>query len=242
MADPNRNEASEPTVRYSTIKEWPEDERPREKLIRHGAASLSDSELLAILINIGTKKFSAVDVAKKLLREHKSLRNIASLSVADLKQKKNKGIGTAKAVTIVAAFELARRISAAGTENDQPIRTPEDIAQRFGPQLRDLRQEVFMVLCLSSSNKIINERIITKGLLNSSLTHPREVFREAILENAASVILLHNHPSGNLEPSREDISITKQIVEAGKIIGISVHDHIIIAGDGYTSMMERGLM
>ncbi len=233
---------NEPPVRYSTIKEWPEDERPREKLIKHGAASLSDSELLAILINIGTKNFSAVDVAKKLLRENKSLRNIASLSVADLKQKKNKGIGTAKAVTIVAAFELVRRISASGTENNKPIQSPEDIAKRYSPQLRDLKQEVFMVLCMSSSNKIIQERIITKGLLNSSLTHPREVFREAILENAASIILLHNHPSGNLEPSREDIQITKQIVEAGKIIGISVHDHIIIAGDGFTSMMERGLM
>jgi DNA repair protein RadC len=242
MAKPNLNETSEPSVRYSTIKEWPEDERPREKLIRHGAASLSDSELLAILINIGTKKSSAVDVAKKLLHENKSIRNIASLSVADLRQKKNKGIGTAKAVTIVAAFELARRISKSEKENNAPIRSPEDIAQRFGPQLRDLKQEVFMVLCLNSANKIINERIITKGLLNSSLTHPREVFREAILENAASVILLHNHPSGNLEPSREDISITKQIVEAGKIIGISVHDHIIIAGDGFTSLMERGLM
>jgi len=242
MPDPNPNESSEPLVRYSTIKEWPEDERPREKLIRHGAASLSDSELLAILINIGTEKQSAVDVAKKLIREYKSLRNIASLSVADLKQKKNKGIGAAKAVTIVAAFELGRRISRSEKENDTAIRSPEDIAQRFGSQLRDLKQEVFMVVSLSSSNKIINERIITKGLLNSSLTHPREVFREAILENAASVILLHNHPSGNLEPSREDISITKQIVEAGKIIGIAVHDHIIIAGNSFTSMMEWGLM
>jgi DNA repair protein RadC len=238
----NEQDLNEPSLRYSTIKEWPEDERPREKLIKHGAASLSDSELLAILINIGTEKFSAVDVAKKLIREYKSLRNIASLSVNDLRQKRNKGIGTAKAVTIVAAFELGRRISVASSESNEPIRSPEDIKLRFGPKLRDLKQEVFMVLCLSSANKIINEKIITKGLLNSSLTHPREVFREAILENAASVILIHNHPSGNLEPSREDISITKQIVEAGKIIGISVHDHIIIAGDGCTSLMERGLI
>ncbi|HAP36594.1 MAG TPA: hypothetical protein DCQ28_11885, partial [Bacteroidetes bacterium] len=149
MAKPNLNESSEPVVQYTTIKEWPEDERPREKLIRHGAASLSDSELLAILINIGTKKSSAVDVAKKLLRENKSLRNIASLSVADLKQKKNKGIGTAKAVTIAAAFELGRRISASTPESNEPIRSPEDIQQRFGPKLRDLQQEVFMVLCLN---------------------------------------------------------------------------------------------
>jgi DNA repair protein RadC len=229
-------------IRYSAIKEWPEDERPREKLIKHGASSLSESELLAILINIGMENFSAVDVAKQLLYDYRSLKNIGSLSVADLRQKKNKGIGTAKAVTIVAAFELARRISSSGTENDEPIRSPEDVKNRYGSQLRDLKQEVFMVISLSSSNKVIRDRIITRGLLNSSLTHPREVFREAILENAASVILLHNHPSGNLEPSREDIAITKQIVEAGKIIGISVHDHIIISGNGHTSMMERGLM
>ena len=207
-----------------------------------GASALSDSELLAILINNGTQHLSAVDVAKNLLSEHRSLRNIGALTVADLKQKRNKGIGKAKAVMIAAAFELARRISAKSTENDAPIRSPEDVALRFAPQLRDLTQEVFMVLCLSSANRVIRERTVTKGLLNSSLTHPREVFREAILENAASVILMHNHPSGNLEPSREDIMITKQIVEAGKIIGISVHDHIIIAGDGFTSMMERGLM
>ncbi|MFA6468631.1 MAG: DNA repair protein RadC [Bacteroidota bacterium] len=234
--------SNEPPVRYTAIKEWPEDERPREKLIKHGASSLSDSELLAILINIGTENLSAVEVAKKLILQHRTLRNLSSLSVADLRQKKNKGIGTAKAVTIVAAFELARRFSTSDADASEPIRSPEDVARRCGPELRDLKQEVFKVLCLNSANKITQERIITKGLLNSSLTHPREVFREAILENAASVILLHNHPSGNREPSREDIAITKQIVEAGKIIGIPVHDHIIIAGNDFTSMMERGLL
>jgi DNA repair protein RadC len=233
---------NEPPIRYTTIKEWPEDERPREKLINHGAASLSDTELLAILINIGTENRSAVDVARRLLQEYPTLRQIASLTVADLKQKKHKGIGTAKAVTIVAACELARRISVKENDTAEPIRSPEDIHRMFGPKLRDKKQEEFVVVSLSSANKVIRDRTITKGLLNSSLTHPREVFREAILENAASVILLHNHPSGNLEPSREDIAVTKQIVEAGKIIGIPVHDHIIIAGDACTSMMERGLM
>lgn len=236
------SQSNEPQVRYASIKEWPEDERPREKLLKHGASSLSDSDLLAILIKSGSGKLSAVDLAKIILKEYKSLRNVSALSVADLKQKKFKGIGKVKAITLVAAFEMARRLASKPADDSRPIRTPEDVANRYIPQLRDLKQEVFMVLCLSSSNKIIQERTITKGLLNSSLTHPREVFREAILENAASIILLHNHPSGNLEPSKEDIHITKQIVEAGKIIGISVHDHIIIAGDGFTSMMERGLM
>ncbi|MDD8016961.1 MAG: DNA repair protein RadC [Bacteroidota bacterium] len=239
MADEHLNE---PPLRYSTIKEWPEDERPREKLLKHGPSTLSDSELLAILINTGSGKLTAVDLAKKILHEYHSLRKIAGLTVGDLKQQKFKGIGKVKAITLIAAFELARRLASTKHDESSPIRTPEDIAHRYTSQLRDLKQEVFMVVCLSSSNKIIQERTITKGLLNSSLTHPREVFREAILENAASVILLHNHPSGNLEPSKEDIHITKQLVEAGKIIGISVHDHVIIAGDGFTSMMERGLM
>jgi len=232
----------EPPIHYSTIKEWPEDERPREKLLKHGASSLSDSELLAILINTGSGKLTAVDLAKKLLREYKSLRNLSGLSVADFKQQKFKGVGKVKAIILAAAFEIARRLASSQKDISLPVTTPEDVAKIYIPQMRDLKQEVFMVLCLSSSNKIIQERTITKGLLNSSLTHPREVFREAILENAASIILLHNHPSGNLDPSREDIQITKQIVEAGKIIGISVHDHIIIAGDGFLSMMERGLM
>ncbi|MBP9211638.1 MAG: DNA repair protein RadC [Bacteroidetes bacterium] len=234
--------SNEPPVRYAAIKEWPEDERPREKLVAHGAASLSEAELLAILINIGTAQRSAVDVARGLLNEYSTLKRIASLTVADLKQSRHKGIGTAKAVTIVAACEFARRIAAKSTDTETAIRTPEDIHRRYGPKLRDLRQEQFMVVSLSSANKVIRDRVITTGLLNASLTHPREVFREAILEQAAGIILLHNHPSGNPEPSREDIAVTKQIVEAGKIIGISVHDHIIIAGDEFTSLMERGLM
>ncbi|MFA6457240.1 MAG: UPF0758 domain-containing protein, partial [Bacteroidota bacterium] len=166
MAIPKSNE---PPVRYAAIKEWPEDERPREKLMKHGASSLSDSELLAILINIGTENLSAVEVAKKLMVEHRSLRKLSSLSVADLRQKKNKGIGTAKAVTIVAAFELARRLSTSGSDASEPIRSPDDVARRCGPEMRDLKQEVFKVLCLNSANKVIQERIITKGLLNSSL-------------------------------------------------------------------------
>lgn len=238
----NESFSHEPSLQYTPINKWPEDERPREKLMKHGAASLSDSELLAILINTGSGKQSALDLAKKLVREFGSLKKLAGLSVADLKQRKFKGIGKAKAVTIAAAFEIARRIEKEPRDASAPIRTPEDVAKIFIPRMRDLKQEEFRVICLNSANKIITDRIITKGLLNSSLTHPREVFREAILEHAASVILLHNHPSGNKEPSREDIQITKQLVEAGKIIGIEVHDHIIIAGDDYTSMMERGLM
>lgn len=233
---------SGPADRFSAIKRWPADERPREKLVARGASALTEAELMAILINNGTKDLSAVDVARNLLSEYGSLRAVGGLSVSDLRHKRHRGIGTAKAVVIAAAFELARRIAEKSRDLDEPVRSPEDVAQRYGPKLRHLQQEQFLVLCLNSANRIVRERMVTQGLLNSSLTHPREVFREAILENAASIILIHNHPSGNTEPSREDIAVTKQIVEAGRIIGIPVHDHIIIAGDHHTSMMERGLM
>ncbi len=234
------NSFHEPSSYHYKIKDWPEQERPREKLIARGASSLSDAELLAILINSGVGKITALDLAKSILVRYKTLRSLASLTVADLRQ--FKGIGEARAVTIVAMFEVARRLNAEPSAENKSIRTPNDIAEKFIPLLRDLKQEVFIVVCLSSANKIIQERTITRGLLNSSLTHPREVFREAILENAASIILLHNHPSGNLEPSQEDIHITKQLVESGKIIGIPVHDHLIIAGNGFTSFVERGLL
>lgn len=229
-------------ITYSSIKNWPESERPREKLEKNGPASLSEAELLAILINSGSGKQSALDLAKLFLTEYRTLRKMSGLTVADFKQQKFKGIGKVKAIVLAAAFELARRVQSSKDDLPGPIRTPEDIASIYIPKLRDRKQEEFIVVILNSANKIVQERTVTKGLLNSSLTHPREVFREAILENAASVILIHNHPSGNAEPSREDIQITKQLVEAGKIIGITVQDHIIVADDKITSMMERGLM
>lgn len=226
----------------SPIREWPEDERPREKLMNNGAPSLSDAELIAILLGTGSGRRSALDLARDLIREYGTLRTLAALSVADFKQRKFKGIGAVKGTVLAAAFELARRVQRNAGAGSMTVRSPEDVAAVCGPEMRDLKQEEFRVLCLSSSNRITRQRTVTKGLLNSSLTHAREVFREAILENAASVVLVHNHPSGNLEPSREDIQITKQLAEAGRIIGIPVHDHIIIAGDSYTSLMERGLM
>jgi DNA repair protein RadC len=224
------------------IKDWPENERPREKLLERGVNALSDAELLAILIGSGSGGVTAVDLAKSILVRFESLRVLSSLDVADLKQKKLKGLGTARAVSLVAAFEIARRVRTAGVSESRPIRTPTDVADRFIPQLQGKKQELFIVLVLNSANKITKEVVVTQGLLNSSLTHPREVFRPAIMENAASVILLHNHPSGNPEPSPEDIAITRQLVEAGRVIGIPVHDHIIIAGETHTSFAERGLL
>jgi DNA repair protein RadC len=230
------------TTYHPKIKDWPADERPREKMTSRGSSALSDAELLAIIIGSGSGNVTAVDLAKTLIVHAGSLHALSSMDVADFLQKKIKGLGKARAVSLVAAFEIGRRIRSSSVADTVSIRTPDDVAEKYIPHLQGKKQEVFMVLVLNSANKIIKEVVVTQGLLNSSLAHPREVFRPAILENAASIILLHNHPSGNPEPSGEDIAITRQIVEAGKVIGITVHDHIIIAGNSHTSFAERGLL
>ncbi|MBI1807414.1 MAG: DNA repair protein RadC [Ignavibacteria bacterium] len=231
---------SEPSVYHSKIPDWPREERPREKLMRHGSSALSEAELLAIVIRTGAGSITAVDLAKTLLKEFRSLDDLASRSFQELRR--YKGLGDVKSITLVAAFELGRRAAVATRAVKFQITSPADVVNRFQSLHRDLRHEVFKVLLLDSANHLLRDVTITKGILNSALVHPREVFREAIMEPAASIILLHNHPSGNPEPSPEDLQITRQIVEAGKIIGIPVHDHIIIAADKFTSFVERGLI
>jgi DNA repair protein RadC len=224
---------------HTTIKEWPERERPREKLLHQGPSSLSEAELLAILIRTGSKGATAVDLAKKLLAEGRTLRDLASLSVPDLE---HLGIGRARATSIAASFELMRRMPEEETEKKPTFRSPEDVSGRYIPKLRDLKHEEFWVLLLSTSNRLIREIKVTSGTLNSSLVHPRECFSDALKERAASVIFVHNHPSGNAEPSQEDHAITKQLVEAGRILGIPVHDHVVIAGNHFVSFAHRGLI
>jgi len=222
-----------------TIKDWAEGERPREKLQRHGAAMLSEAELLAILIRTGARGVTAVDLAKKLLSDGRSLRDLARMSVDDVVAL---GVGKARATAVVAALELSRRLPFSNGEERPAVRGPDDVAKRYGPKLRDLKHEEFWVLLLSAANEIQGDTRITSGTLSASLVHPRECFHAAIREKAASVIFVHNHPSGNPEPSHEDIVMTKQLVEAGKILQIPVHDHIIIAGSRYTSFAERGMV
>jgi DNA repair protein RadC len=231
---------SEPSFYHSKITDWPKEERPREKLIARGSSALSDAELLAILIRTGSGRITAVDLATTLLREFRSLSHLASRSHQDLRQ--YTGLGEAKSVGIVAAFELGRRTAAERGETPLQISSPEDVVRRYRPLLRDATQEQFRVLLLDSANHLLRDVTVSTGILNSSLVHPREVFRPAILEPAASVILLHNHPSGNPEPSGEDIQMTRQLVEASKVVGIPVHDHIILALDEYASFAERGLL
>lgn len=222
------------------VKDLPLDDRPREKLILRGSQNLSDAELIAILLRTGTKGKSVIEVAQTLIAE-KNLSMLASNSVEAFT--KSIGIGKDKAATLVAAFELARRIKASEKwYSKKKITCPEDIAEIFIPLLRDEIKEQFITVCLNSSNQIIKYEVISVGNLNSSIVHPREVFKVAIDNNSASIFLIHNHPSGNLEPSREDIAITKRLVEAGNIFDIKVLDHIIIAGDNFTSMVEKRII
>ena len=222
------------------VKDLPVDDRPREKLILRGAQSLSDAELISILLRTGTRGKSVIEVAQVLLQD-KSLASLASNSVESFTRQI--GIGKDKAATLVAAFELSRRIKASDKwYSNKKITSPKDIADIFIPLLRDEVKEKFLVVCLNSSNQIIKFEIISIGNLNSSIVHPREVFKLAIVNNSANIFLVHNHPSGNLEPSREDIAITKRLVEAGNIFDIKVLDHLIIAGDNYTSLVKNRII
>jgi len=223
-----------------TVKELPLDDRPREKLLLRGAQSLSDAELVAILLRTGRKGKSVIEIARELISSEGNLAMLATKTVDSLQ--KISGIGKDKAATIAAAFELSRRIlSQPKWFSNKKITSPQDVAEIFIPILRDDSKEKFIVVCLNSANKIIKHETISVGNLNSSVVHPREIFKVAIDNSSASIILIHNHPSGNPEPSNEDIRITKKIVETGKIMDIPVFDHLIIAGETYTSFIEKRL-
>lgn len=229
-----------PIDHHLTIPRWPKQERPREKLIAYGANNLSEAELLAIMLRTGTSRMTALDVAKALLARFGSLRQLSGRNAQEFMQ--FEGLGAAKAIMLVAVFEIGRRIASHRDVERLQICSPEDVVALYRSRLRDLTKEVFQVVLLDSANRVQRDVVISEGILNSSLAHPREVFRPAILEPSASIILMHNHPSGNPEPSAEDMQITRQMVESSKIIGIPVHDHIIIAGDSYTSFAERGIL
>lgn len=223
-----------------TIKELPAEERPREKLVKNGAESLSDAELLALIIRVGNKKRTAVELSQDILNYFGGLKSLNYLSINELTG--IKGVGVVKAVQLKAVAELSRRLGTLAGEEKELIKSPKDAAYLLMPELRYLTQEVFKLLLLDIKNQLIKMSLISKGGLTSSIVHPREVFKEAIKNSAAAVILAHNHPSGIPEPSRDDINVTERLIKAGEIIGIDVLDHIII-GDGiFISMKEKGVI
>ena len=237
---------SEPPVPYDyvPINRRDEGDRPREKLFAKGAAALSDAELLALIFGSGTRlsgrSVSAIELGQLLLQAFGGLAGLARRAPKELTRAK--GVGPAKAAQLAAAFEIGRRVEAAAPGERVRVTGPADLARAYGPRLRDLTREVFVVVYLNTAGVVTGDHTISEGGLAASIVEPRAVFQRAVMENAASIVCLHNHPSGNPEPSREDVQVTKQLVEAGKLMGIPVHDHLIIAGRGYTSLAERGLL
>ncbi len=224
-----------------SIKQWAKDDRPREKLLSRGAENLSNSELLAILIHNGTKDRSAVDLGKEILKLGKD--NLAELGKRSIKElTKIKGIGEAKAVTIAAALELGRRRQASSSLEKAVVTSSRETAGYLQSVLRDYRHEVFAVLFLNRANKINHFEIISSGGITGTVADPRVILKKALEENAVSIILCHNHPSGSLKPSRADEELTHKIKEAAKYLDIKIIDHIIVSEDGYFSFADEGIL
>ena len=225
----------------TSIKNWAIDDRPREKLQTKGAAVLSDSELLAILINNGHKEKSALDIAKDILKMGgNNLNELGKLSLKDLQ--KIKGIGIAKAITIAAALELGRRRQASDALEKTVIRTSGNIAQYLRATIKDFSYEVFAVIFLNKANKINHFEIISRGGITGTVADPRIILKLALEQGATSIILCHNHPSGNLKPSRADEELTQKIKIAARYLDIVVMDHVIVSEDGYYSFADDGLL
>lgn len=222
------------------IRDFPDSERPRERFLQFGAQSLSNQELLALLLRTGTKNESVLQLAERLICHFDGLRMLKDASVDEMTGLN--GIGEAKAIQILAAVELGRRITNLCYEDRYVIRSPEDCANYCMNDMRFLSQEHFVCLYLNTKNQVLHKQTIFIGSLNASIVHPREVFKEAFRRSAASVICIHNHPSGDPTPSREDIEVTKRLRECGKLIGIEVLDHLIIGEKKYVSLKEKGYL
>ena len=221
--------------RAASLARWPLCDRPREKLLEKGPQSLGNSELLAVLLRTGTRGASVLELAMDLLGQYGTLRGLSSRLPKEFARR---GLGPAKAAALAAAFELGRRVMTEAAVPRPRFRSSADVAAHFMPRLRDARREVFKIALLDSAHRLIREKTITVGTLNLALVHPREVFREAVVENAAGVVLLHNHPGGDPAPSEEDSKLTASLVRAGEATGIPVLDHIVIGDDRYYSFAD----
>lgn len=220
------------------IRDVPVTERPRERLLQAGASVLTNQEIIAILLRTGSKKDSVIDLAGKVLSNFDGLDLLKEATIEELCT--IDGIGLAKAVELSAAMELGRRIHTLQTKERYVIRSPEDVSSLVMEDMRFLKQEHFVCLYLNTKNQVIYRHTVFIGSLNASIVHPREVFKEALRRSSASIICLHNHPSGDPSPSREDIDVTKRLYEAGRVLGIELLDHIIIGDRTFISLKEQG--
>jgi len=241
VAGSNAKNMNVEETRSIRIKQWAPEDRPREKLLHKGTAALSDAELISILLGTGTARNSAVDVARQLLQgSNNSLDDMARMSVAELK--KVKGIGTVKAIILAAAMELGRRRKDGATIDKPKVGGSRDAFELLRPELMDLPNEEFWVLLLNRANRVTRKKRISEGGLSGTVADPRIIFKLALEELACSIIVAHNHPSGNLIASQSDIELTRRLKEAGKVMEIQVLDHIIIAGNKYFSFADEGMM
>lgn len=226
--------------KYGGIKALPSRERPRERLITHGPRALSNRELLAILLRTGTAGESALVVADRLLSAFGSLRELMNASVEELSTLR--GVGPAKAVQLKAALELGRRLTADPRAVRPPVRSPADVADLVMEDLRYLDRETFQALLLDTKHRLLAKQVVSVGHLSGAPVHPRELFKEAVRRSAAAMILVHNHPSGDPQPSPEDVALTRRLVEAGRLMGIEVLDHVIVGDRCYVSLKEEGAL
>ncbi|HEX2056440.1 MAG TPA: DNA repair protein RadC [Nitrospiraceae bacterium] len=224
--------------RGAGIVDWPKAERPRERLLTHGAEALSDAHLLAILLRVGRQDASAVEVAMDILREMRGVAGLVHCGLQELCA--IPGVGIAKAAQLKAALELGRRAMAAPLSTGVRVSSSADLFKHFHPRVRNLRHEIFTIVLLDAKNAIIREATVSEGTLTHSLVHPREVFQLAIRESAAAVILLHNHPSGDPTPSQEDRLLTSRLIAAGHVLGIRVLDHLVVGDGRYVSFADQG--
>lgn len=226
-----------------SIREVLEDERPYEKCLKRGVTSLSDAELLAVILRTGSRGEDAVSLATRILkqsREYKGLLSINHLTIKELLQ--INGIGTVKAIQMICLSEISRRMAKATREEGLKLMTPQSVANYYMEDMRHLTIEQILLVMMDSKSKIVDDMVLSTGTVNASLLAPREVFLHALRAGAVNIILLHNHPSGDPAPSREDIETTKRVLEAGRIIGIKLLDHIIIGDNQYISLKEKGFI
>lgn len=220
------------------IAQWPKSERPRERLLREGPEMLTDAQLLAIVLRVGRRDASAVQVGMDLLRELQGIQGLANRGLDELCQ--IPGVGPAKAAQLKAALELGKRALAAPLSTGVRIGSSADLFRHYHPHLRDMKREVFKVVLLDAKHTIIRDATVSEGSLTLSIVHPREVFNFAVRESAAAVIFLHNHPSGDPQPSPEDRLLTDRLVTAGEVLGIQVLDHLVMGDGQYVSFADRG--